>query len=134
MVSKESLQEYAEKAFADLPCSVEASRNLNNGKFLLLVSLSEVDFHKLELDENELHSDMASKVRELRDRLFPVGEAMPEQVIAHEAEAAAAELPVEVPATDPAPPLSESAPEVTADEVSDVTPEIPELDLEETQP
>lgn len=105
MVSQESLQSYAEKAFSNLPCSVQASRNLNNGKFLLLVSVSDTDQHRLNLDENDLNSDMESAVRTLRDRLYPP--------VVTEAEVT---LESVVPPTDPAPPPEpEPSPEPSPD-------------------
>lgn len=73
MVDQESLQNYADEVFAGLALEApKAERNKGNGKFRLVVPPSEgVRGGAIELDENTLHADMKTQVRELRDLLFP---------------------------------------------------------------
>jgi hypothetical protein len=83
---------------------VAASRNRNNGKFKLLITIP--DSHELEseFDEGMVNSDMETQVRELRDQIFPkpLEPEAPPAIVADEAPLAAAPEP-EVTA-DPFPP------------------------------
>lgn len=121
MVDQESLQNHADELFAGLSLEAPvAERNKGNGKFRLTV-LADGEPHSIELDENLVHADMKTAVRELRDRLFPPkAEPEPEEDPVIEAEVV--DAPVEFAAVSerqPAEPIPDgvtvAAPEVTAD-------------------
>ncbi len=78
MVDQESLQNYADEVFAGLALEApKAERNKGNGKFRLTV-LANGEPRSIELDENTLHADMKTAVRELRDLHFPPKAVEPE--------------------------------------------------------
>lgn len=110
MVEQETLQNYADEVFAGLALEApKAERNKGNGKFRLTV-LGNGEHHSIELDENTLHADMKTAVRDLRDKLFPPKAPEDDPVI----EAEVVDAPVELAAVVETP-AAEPVPEVTAD-------------------
>ena len=104
MVTKESLQNYADTIFAGLSLEAPKSElNLSRGGYNLTVSANGAS-HLRWFDENLVNSDMEARVRALRDELFPPVEAS--EVKDAEPVEPAPETPAEppAPATDPAPP------------------------------
>lgn len=124
MVTQESLQSYAEQSFAAFPCKLEAKRDLNNGKFLLLVGET-APHPQITLDENDINSDMERAVREFRDKLFPPPEPAPEPVVEFEVkDAASVELAAvsERQPAEPGPPASTAAPQLSPEATADAFP------------